>query len=292
MGVASIEKLDLQSKNGINYLPIRFNFPPGKGVSFENSTLVRPLENLLKDGRPLGKFNYIFYHYNDDYRIIGTIINTGKKLIFFPATSITKVSDSPPDEHLIHNISLNIDHFTLDENLEKWHITFKEKKGSKKHKFQTRKTKKIHDSLRLWFVMTVQSLNKLEKMPKFQEYKLFAHKEEERERRFSEFIDAREGSMFPVISDKGNPATDWYLNIEFFIGENNSEDYREDLPQTPTVYHANHLSSNKGKPVTNLHTRDVFVNLTNFDARFWVRISKMPGILDKEAYFIPGSDFK
>ena len=254
---------------------------------------MRPLENLLKDGKPLGKFNYLFYHYNNDYRIIGTIVNTDKKLIFFPATNITKVSDSPLDEHLIKNISLNIDHFTLDENLEKWHITFKEKKiKNKKYKFQTRKTKKVHDSLRLWFVMAVQSLDKLEKMPKFQEYKLFAQKEDEIERRFLEFIDALEGSTFPVISDKGNPTTDWYLNIEFFIGENNFKDYRENSPPTSAIYNANHLSSNEGKHMTNLHVRDTFVNLTNSDARFWVRVSKMPGILNKEAYLLPGSDFE
>lgn len=292
VGIASYDIKEPRNENGISYLPIEYNFQTGKGpILNDDSALVRSFRQLLVEGKPIRKINFIFYKEKSQYYTIGTMVNAIKNLIFFPGITISKVTESPPDEKAIKDISLNIDHLTLEENWNKWHFTFKEENKKRKHKLTTRKTKKINGSLTLWFVMAIQSLNKLEEMPKTQEYKLIFPNDDELKRRYSEFIEARNGVNFPIIEVKGEPKNTWYLNLEFFLGKKTSENYKDDYVKPPTVYTANRLSSNKGKPIINLYSRDIHVHLPGFDGRLWIRASRCPGLLDKDAFYIPGTDY-
>jgi len=293
VGAANFVPLQPKNENGISYLPIKYNFPMGTGESLnDDSALVRSLKGLLVDGKPIRKISFIFYKEKNDHYTVGTIILSEKYLIFYPALIPSKVTESLSDEKTIKDIPLNIDHLTLEENWVKWHFSFKQKKEQRKYKLITRKTKKINNSLTLWFVMAVKSLDKLEEMPKTQEYKLVYPNYDELLRRYSEFIEARKQVNFPIMEVKGEPENDWYLNLEFFIDKKISGDYRQDYPKTPTVYHANSFSSNKGNPIPKFYTRDIHVNLPGFEGRLWVRVSRMPGRLEKEGYFIPGSDYQ
>lgn len=294
VGVASFQPLEPKNENGVNYLPIEYTFPMGKDQTLnDNSALVRPLKGLLDEGNIFRRINFIFYKEKDEYYTIGSIVVGKKYLIFYPALMPTKVTESAPDKKIINEIPLNIDHITLEENWDNWHFTFKEKKEKGKYKLTKRKTKKVNDSVTLWFVMAVQSLDKLERMPKTQEYKLTYPKFDELERRYSEFIKVREDVRMPIIEIKGEASEkDWYLNLEFFLSEKKSENYQEDYVERPTVYGGNHVSSNQGKPIFGLRSKEVHVHLPGFDGRLWVRASRMPGILEKEGYFFPGTDYK
>ena len=138
--------------------------------------------------------------------------------------------------------------------------------------------------------MAVQKLEKLEVMPQTQEYRLKVPNSSELDRRVLEFMDAREGSEFPVMEVGGNQEGDWYLNLEFFVDKKMSKNHRDDYPRTSTVYSANHLSDNKIKIIKGLHSRLHHVNMIGFKGRVWVRVAKMPGLLKNDAYFIPGAD--
>jgi len=257
VGAASFVPLQPKNENGISYIPIKYNFPMGTGNSLnDDSALVRSLKGLLVDGKPLRKISFIFYQEKNVHYTVGTVVRSEKYLIFYPALIPSKVTESPPDEETVKDTQLNIDHLTLEENWDKWHFTFKQKKEQRKYQLTTRKTKKINDSLTLWFVMAVQSLDKLEKMPKTQQYKLVYPNYDELLRRYSEFIEARKEVNFPIMGVKGEPENDWYLNLEFFISKKISGNYRQDYPKTPTVYHANNFSSNSGKRNTNSLLRD------------------------------------
>ena len=291
-GKANFIPLPPKNEHGVIYLPIKYNFSVGTGESLnDNSALVRSLKGLLVDRKPVKKISFIFYKEKNNHYVIGTIILSEKYLIFYPSLLPNKVTESPPDEKTIKNIPLNIDHLTLEDNWNNWHFTFKQKKDKGKYKLQTRKTKKINDSLTLWFVMATQSLDKLEKMPKTQEYKLVYPNYDELSRRYLEFTEARNQVNFPIIEIKGESKNDWYLNLEFFVDKKKSKDYRQDYPQTSTVYNANNFSSNKDNPIPKFYTRDVHVDLPGFEGRLWVRASRMPGRLEKEGYFFPGDDY-
>lgn len=293
MGVAGFEILPIRKENELSVLPIKYHFPVGHTQKISNSSsLVKPFKKLLEDGKPIGKISFLFYEDARKYYTIGSIVNTTKRLIFFPGLTSTKVIESPPDKHKIQNIALHIDHLTLEENWKDWHFTFTEKENEKKFTVQQRKTKLIKDDLHLWFVMLVQDLSKLEIMPNSQEFLLKTSVDKEIDRRFAEFVETRNGSEFPVMKVGGNPEGKWYLNIEFFVDKKKSKNYRKDYPQTPTVYNANYLSDFQGKIIKGLHSRTHHVHLPNFSGRIWIRISKMPGNLKTEGYFIPGSDFK
>lgn len=292
-GEANFELLSPRNENGISYLPIEYNFSVGTGESLnDDSALVRSIKGLLVDGKPVKKISFIFYKEKNNHYVVGTIILSKKYLIFYPALLPNKVTESIPDEKIIKDIPLNIDHLTLEENWSKWHFTFKQIKERGKYKLTTRKTKKINNTLTLWFVMTVQSLDKLEEMPKTQEYKLEYPNYDELSRRYLEFVEARNQVNFPIIEVKGESKNDWYLNLEFFVDKNKSEDYRQDYPKTSTVYHANNFSSNKDKPIPTFYTKDVHIDLPEFEGRLWVRASRMPGRLEKEGYFFPGDDYR
>ena len=71
--------------DGKPYLPLMYDFPFGQdfGVS-QDSALVRPFHKALRDGKPVGTINYIFYKEIDKYYILGSFAHSpGGKIIFF-----------------------------------------------------------------------------------------------------------------------------------------------------------------------------------------------------------------
>jgi hypothetical protein len=293
LGYAQIKILQpRETEQGQPYLPILYNFPIGNGSSIDtNSALVRPFRKLMEEGKPIGKINFVFFTHDEQNYIIGSFVNTKKRLLFFPGLIPNKVTESPSDKKIADGESLHIDHISLDVDWEKWHFTFKENNG-RKPKIRTRKTMQISDSLVLWFVMAVRSLDRIEKMPMRQEYRLVGNNLNELNRRYTEFVNACGGSIFPTLGIKENMSGDWYLNLEFFLSSKRNENYMREYPKTPQIYTANQQSSNRDKQINKLHTRDHAIWLNDFDGLVWIRVSKLPGRLDNEAYFIPGSDYQ
>ena len=89
------------------------------------SGLLRPFRSILEDGKPIGQINYFFYEEEGKQYVLGTFCKSQKKILFFPGGydfQIIKSSNS-----LSKLKSKEIDHFTLDENFETWHISLKKK---------------------------------------------------------------------------------------------------------------------------------------------------------------------
>jgi len=292
IGTASVAALPPRTDgNGSPYIPLVYQFPVGGGHSISSdSSLVRPFRKLFEDGEPIGKINFIFYTDNNNNYIIGSVANTTKRLIFFPGLTVQKIIESPIDDREILRDSLYIDHLSLDKNWEKFHFTLKEK--NKKTKLKARKTKKLKDESTFWFLMAVKSLDKLEKMPKSQEYRLSGPNMEDLKRRQKEFVASRENSIFHVTQVGGTIEPPWYLNLEFFLSNKTLGDYREEVPKPDTIYHTTMVNDPSKKLLKDFHTRFHFVRLPEFDGRLWLRVSRMPGILLEDGYYIPGSDWE
>lgn len=291
IGVASVEvNPPIVNDDGTAYIPLVYQFPIGKGYHIQSeSSLVRPFRKLLDSGNPIGKINFIFYSENDQHYIVGSIVNTKKRLIFFPGVKTLKITESPQDEEKLENHTLFVDHLSLEKNWKKYHISLKDKEQNPQ--LQVKKTKELSDDVVLWFLMAIKSLDKLEEMPKSQEFHLYGKNSQDLTRRLGEFMDARAGSVFQVLDVKGKAESNWYLNLEFFLSKKTSGDYKKESPKTKTVYYTSLVEEPVDTKIENFPTKFHWIRLKEFSGRLWVRVSRMPGILKQDSYFIPGKSF-
>ena len=86
----------IKDDNTSNEITLFYIFPQGEGiVSTTNSTLIKPFNDIINDGRPIEKLAYLLYYEknNNSYYFLGTfIITTKKRLLFFPAINISKIT--------------------------------------------------------------------------------------------------------------------------------------------------------------------------------------------------------
>lgn len=278
----SIKQVGLIGSNPA--IELSYNFPIGNKINIDqNSSLVRPFTKLIEDGKPAGKINFLFFQEKNEYYILGSFANTGRRIVFFPGIIARKITTSPPDSDLLTKHAVHLDHLTLEENWRNWHIKLLSQ--NKDLRLKKRNTKRFGDTLFLWFVVAVKSLDKLEIAPKSQSITIQGPHQNELKRRLKELLKARDGSVFYISKLEHYPEEQWYLNIEFFI---NGKPANKDLGQVP-LSTARHLSdvvngtTNRG--------RETPVALNQFPGLVWVRVTKMPGTLQEDILFIQGKDF-
>lgn len=265
-------------------LDVDYIFPYGHDESTnQESVLVKPFRSLLTEGKLIGKLKYIFYKEGNTFFTLGTFVKSKKYLLFFPGLVTTKLTKSPADGEF--NDIMHIDHFSLEPNLRKWHITMKEKRTEGK-RVKSKNTKRVSDTLFLWFVLGVKSIDKLEKTPKKQKIVLQSPNFLDLKRRHKEMINSRKNSIFHITELDYDINKNYYLNYEFFVSKEKLIDY----PTIETIYTAKHLSSNKELPHVE-KSRAHILSINDFSGSVYVRITKNPGILEEDAVIIPGMDY-
>ncbi len=157
-------------KNGDRILPLLYTFPIGNGGSIsESSALVRPFKKILRDGKPIGKIYYIFYKDNQEYYVLSSLAYSSGRLIFFPGhidLRMTWAKDRPIlSEGLLHHF----DHLTLESDMRTYHLTLLEKE-TQGIKYEKMNTKFLGKAMILWFVMGVQSADKLEELQELKHF--------------------------------------------------------------------------------------------------------------------------
>lgn len=290
MGEAEIVPLEpMVDATGQPYLPLLYTFPMGNGGSAnENSALVKPFRKIIRDGKPIGRINYVFYQENQDYRILGSFAYGGKRMTFFPAMIDTRMTRTPSGQEVLkEGILQHMDHITLDESLRTWHMTLLEKQ-TRGDRYQRMNSLRVKEDMFLWFVMGVQDASKLEEAPRTQEIRLPWPHFNELQRRHKLLMDARGDSEFVITRvDDEPPEAPYFLNFEFFVSTRKERDYEPPL----LVYNAGVLSELKDKR-TQILTRAHHIKLTNFSGSIWIRVSKITGTLKSHAVFINAGDFR
>lgn len=221
IGNCYIQPLDTKrDQKGKYHLPIYYYFPLGEGNSItENSALVKPFKKIM-DGSPINSVAFVFYKEKNQHYVFGSFSNH-RKIIFFPGLTFSRVIRSPDGRDIPDSELHNIDHFTLEENLRKWHITLKQRNDGVK--YSTQRTRKVNNEVYLWFVMALRETTKFESMPRTQEYILKGSKSEII-RRQQLMFESRENIEFPIMETNYEPLPPFFLNIEVYVSNKKIED--------------------------------------------------------------------
>ncbi len=285
IGFANISVFEmLYDEKGELYVPIYYDFPLGDGDSIDkNSALVKPFNNILKEGKPNGKIAFVFYMQDEKYYVLGSFVNTGRRILFFPSSRTIRVTHTPYGEDL-NSKCHNIDHITLENNLTEWHVTLIEKAISE-IRYGSLRTKSLQDNICLWCVIGVKDVSKLELMPRTQEYRLKGANNEDTKRRFKEFINSREKSVFPIIEVKTNSNPPFFLNFEIFLS---SQRITHLLLPKPIFIIPPPLSTLNMKATI---SRIVDVDLGDFAGSIVIRSSKPNGSIKDDIAIVAGNEF-
>lgn len=271
---------NIQDDEQNSKLVIKWHFPHGKGKSTnKESGLLRNLRYILDSGKPLGNFVYTFYEENNEHYILGTLCKSEKKLIFFPGGDSGEII---PKEGI--KTTGHIDHFTLDENLETWHITLKEK-AKDGTQIPKHRTWKINDNVILWFVIQANSVSNFERAPE-ELHTEITHTNSEARRRAIAIYNAREGSKFRICSMNKKIEEPYVINFEFFISLNGKPDLRE----IPLYF--NKMDNQLSNKTSALPYRTHDISIPDYEPIISIRVTKIRGSHNAPWSYAPGSVFK
>ncbi len=272
LGEASVIPLNPEiDRNGDRILPLLYTFPIGNGGSIsENSALVRPFKKILKDGKPIGKIHYIFYKEGQKYYVLGSLAYSNGRLIFFPGHIDLRMTWAKDKPILGEGLSHHFDHLTLESNLRRYHLTLLEKE-TQGIKYEKMNTKFVGKDMILWFVMGVQSADKLEAAPRTQTLRLRWYKQADLNRRYKIIQDAR-GGIFPVLESVEQLESPFFINFEFFVNLNPSP-----KAEPPTrLFAAEVPDSESGETkIIDVPTLASIIKPQGFSGLIWIRTSKI-----------------
>jgi len=279
----AIIKIDFVKVGQKHGMRLDWELPLGHGNTDNiESGLLRPFRSILEDGKPIGQIVYFFYEEEGKQYVLGTFCKSQKKILFFPGGYNFQLIGS--SNSLSKLKSKEIDHFTLDEKFETWHITFKKKKATKSQ-LPRKKTWKMQDGRILWFVMQANSVKDFEKAPHKIKTILF-HKESELERRAEEIMKSREGSEFKICTPRNGLGRPNVINFEFYLSEKGKMNFSGFL-----VHHAkldSPLQDMRGVIPNMIYQ----VKIPKSNITCGVRVSQFPGSNKSPWNLIPGAYFK
>jgi len=258
-----------------------YNFPWGEGISSDQSSaLVRPFRKIFRHGKDPGTITYVFHSDNGKFYVLGSFAFTNKRIIFFPGF-IEKTLVNFFDEQLRDKgINLHIDHFSIEQNLRNWHITFEEDERKR-----SLNTKRVDHNNFLWFVLRIKVLTSLEPTPEKIIMKMSAS-DKEIDRRTPIIMKSRQNAIFQstLLGDELKEEFIW--QFEFFV--NTTQDWKN-TPQVPNIG-----ASNSGVVIKDARKkvpiRDHMVLLDGFDGCVFIRVSKIIGTMTDPIQFIPGHE--
>lgn len=262
-------------------IPIHYDFPIGRGPSLdENSALVKPFINILKEGKPPDEISFVFHQENEnDYFVLGSFVKTlGNRILFFPGLKFSRIVHTPTGRDLTNQELHNIDHFTLEKNLNQWHITLVQKSihGAK---YPSLKTKRVNNNSILWFLMAIRYPTMLESMPKTQEY-LLKGPSMDMKRRLENMTKSVEGKQFHVTFVK-SPSLPSFLNFEIFVNSRGRLDPPQDVFVIPSPIST--CSSNMQEIRSRVH--DFSLDESSLIS---IRVYRIIGSIKYDGIYFPG----
>jgi len=278
--IIKIDFIEVGKKYGIQ---LDWELPLGHGITDNiESGLLKPFRSILHDGKPIGQITYFFYEEEGKQYVLGTFCKSQKKILFFPGGYNFQIIESSDSSSKLK--SKEIDHFTLDENFETWHISFKKKKETNS-KLPHKKTWKMQDGRILWFVMQANSVKDFEQAPHKIKTILF-HKESELKRRAKEIMNSREDSEFKICKPRNGIEKPCVINFEFYVNEKGKMNFNGFL-----VYHdkLDNTLQDKRDVIPNVVYQ---VKIPKSNITCGVRISQFPGSNKSPWNIIPGAYFK
>ena len=127
------------TKHKMNTIVVTVKFPEeltqGTSDSFFNP-LARPLRRVLENGI-IGRITYTFYQEPvKPIRTFGSFCYTpGERLLFFPGIVNRRLRWNSEGKKKVEKFNLPnntlIDHFSLEKELDKWHVTLLDEKAKK-----------------------------------------------------------------------------------------------------------------------------------------------------------------
>ena len=262
----------------------RIRFGEGKSTN-EESALTRPFRRLFNTGKPIGKINYIFFKGNRwPTRILGALCFTpGKRLLFFPGLNHRKInwkiSHKGKKVSFFFNLGL-LDHFTLEKDFKKWHVTMITSPNEPKVKLPSFKTQQIERNIIFWFGLTIQSQDVLEMTPE-EHMMIFSCLAKDSERRVKLLLDAREGAVFHIVHlpEKVKIRLNEFVHFDFFIAPH-TVDIKK-FPCFVPIFEPmvqNYSQVEGGTPI-----RAHPVMLPSMKRRVWVVVSKHQGKVSEKS---------
>ncbi len=259
-------------------------FGQGKSTSI-SCALARPYRQLIEEGKPIGRINYVFFRIGGQpSHILGTLCFTpGKRLLFYPGL-IERKANWSFSKNTFQSIKSTgfVDHITIEPGFRSWHMTILEPDGTKKSHLRSLKTKMIKDDIVFWFGLTIQGPHILETTP--EELSMtFSSPPQDSDRRAKLLIDARKDAIFHLTTlDHMNLNIGEFLHFDFFIGPSTLS--TEELPCFVPIH----------KPIVDgyaqafkegTHLRFHPVALEGIPQKIWVVVSKHIGHPSDRAIF-------
>ncbi|MEX0763993.1 MAG: hypothetical protein WD033_02340 [Nitrosopumilaceae archaeon] len=286
VGLAQFSTFKIDTTPG-NALVIEYDFPWGRGDSSnKDSALVRPFRKILRDGKDPGKINYLFHTDNDKYYVLGSFAYTNNHIIFFPAFVDRTIVNFYETQFIEQGIQLHVDHFTLENNLRTWHVTFDEKQ-EQKTRVRKLNTKNIDEYNFLWFILRIKSLSAIEFAPQRQIMLLESTKSEVI-RRAPIINKARENAVFQATKLDDNLTEEYFWQFEFFV--NTTQD-RKNIPKVPVTVQGN-IDADIKDARKQAHIRIHQVFLDGFNGCIIIRVSKIIGTIKTPIQFISGHEIQ
>jgi hypothetical protein len=205
-------------------LRMELKLPIGRGESDKSSCLIRPFLRLLQTGTPPGKVNYIFYRHVDEtsYNLGSLCYSEGSRIIFFPgfqARDLLWRIDKKGDLSKYDLSDFAVDHFTLNRDFKKTHLTLlKKHKTAEKESPATFKTLKLDGNIYFWFGLSIQRPSLLEPTP--ENITISAPTpSSDAKRRMREIVNARKDAIFHIVeqADKRHISSEEFIHFNFFI---------------------------------------------------------------------------
>jgi hypothetical protein len=237
----------------------------------------------LRTGVPPGKINYIFYRHVDEasYNLGSFCYSEGKRIIFFPgfqARDLLWRIDKKGDFSKYAVSDFVVDHFTLDRDFRKTHLTLQKKdKPARKQYPATFKTLKLNGNIYFWFGLSIQRPSLLEPTPENTTVSAPTPSSDAK-RRMQEIIDARNDAIFHIVeqADKSPFSSEEFIHFNFFVCPGDI-----DIPKEHVF-----LSLPTKEPiVVNFHSQEPLpyrqhhVALTGTDKKIAVTVSRHVGKL-------------
>lgn len=259
-------------------------FGQGK-VTSTSCALARPYRQLLEEGKPVGRINYVFFKVNNwPSHILGSLCFTpGHRLLFYPGLTERQVNWSYSQGEFKNMRSTgSVDHMTLEKDFRSWHMTILELDGTKKEHLQASKVKVVDKNTIFWFGLSIQDTSVLETTP--EELTLvFTSPPNDSNRRVKTLLEARENAIFHLTTlDNMTLSRDEFLHFDFFVGPPNIDHKNLPcfVPIREPIVSGYSQALREGTPF-----RSHPVSLEGVSRKVWIVVSKHVGKVGDKAIF-------
>lgn len=228
----------MKKKEGDDTIQVKAHFPHighpnNKDQNYLNSALTRPFHRILKEGKPTGTINYVFFGehgFNPPIFVIGSLCLTESgRILFFPGVK-NRITISNRNDNRNVTDNLIMDHITLDTDYS-CHATF----TNGKHLRLSPSIQPIETNVYGWFSLSISKLSVLEILSERSEAVINSPRRDGH-RRIKDVIEARNTAKFHLLHlHDYNPALNKneFLHIDVYIVLGNERETTNLLPSPP-----------------------------------------------------------